>query len=435
MHNDTESPYSLTLLDVDLHWQVVQLKGHEALAQPYRFEVEVVGVPLNEDLEQLLRQPAYLNLGGAGIHGMVHSATREHRGQRRIGHRFVIVPHLQDLDRAPCRRVFHQLDVPAILLRLLEENAIPVDSYRLELPQARYPARPFCIQFDESDLAFLQRLCEEEGIHYHFEHQPEGHVLVLADDSLSFAQHPLLLPFQREPQAAANAPVIRQLFQRHASPPPAMITPLLQPHREQLRRRTLERLRCRHRQIEGQSNQCEMSSGRIAQVSGHPLAHFNDQWLVTEVWHQVRQPLSQSRDRHGGYSNRFTAVPWATEFRPPLTQARPVIPGYQPARILGPVGQPAQRDELGRIKVRLWPDLPHGDDDDSGVWLPLAVAALEGQLEPAQGPVGGEEGLVSFLDSDPDRPVLCALSRPLVPRVPRPSRGDDRLLLDWLINR
>lgn len=67
---------------------------------------------------------------------------------------------------------------------------MPEGSYRFELSNGHYPVRPFCIQYEESDLALLQRLCEEEGIHYHFEHQRHGHVLVLADDSLSFPKTP-----------------------------------------------------------------------------------------------------------------------------------------------------------------------------------------------------------------------------------------------------
>jgi type VI secretion system secreted protein VgrG len=51
-------------------------------------------------------------------------------------------------------------------------------------------------------------------------------------------------------------------------------------------------------------------------------------------------------------------------------------------------------------------------------------------------PVAGTDVLVSFLDSDPDRPVVCATaSHPPAPQTTRQPRGDDRLLLDWLINR
>lgn len=440
MHNDKESPFTLTLLDSDLVLQVLQLSGREALNQPYRFDLEVIGLAPAINLDHLFQQPVFLNLtNGQGIHGIVHSASREHRGPHRIGYHLVLVPWLQYLDRQRSRRVFHQLTVPAILQQLLAENALPEDSYRFELPNGRYPVRPFCIQFDETDLAFFQRLCEEEGIHYHFEHQRERHVLVLADDSLSFPVEPVLMPVDADAPHTANAPVISELFQRHTASP-LNERPTAQPlDRDQLSRRTLERLRCRHRQIQGQSNHGDLRSGRIVQVSEHPLSSFNDQWLLTEIRHQGQQPsilAPDTTERPRLYTNRFTAIPWSTVFRPALTQARPGIPGYQKALVLGAVGQPAMLDEQGRIQVRLWPTPASDNDQASGLWLPVAVATPQSRVDPSSLPVAGTEVLVSFLDSDPDRPVLCAAaSNPPAPR-PRPQpRGDDRLLFDWLINR
>ncbi|QVW26915.1 type VI secretion system tip protein VgrG [Pseudomonas hormoni] len=440
MHNDKESPFILTLLNGNLSLQVLQFTGLEALNQPYRFDIEVIGLAPAMSLDCLLQQPVFLSLTeGRGIHGIIHCATREHRDLHRVGYRLALVPRLQNLDRQRSRRVFHQLDVPAILRQLLEENGLPEDSYRFELPNGRYPARPLCIQFDETDLAFLQRLCEEEGIHYHFEHQRDGHVLVLADDSLSFPQEPLLLPFHGDASPAVNVPVISELFQRHTSPP-LTAHPAPQPlERDQLSRRTLERLRCRHGQMQGQSNQSALRSGRIVQVSEHPLPNFNDQWLVIEIRHQGRQPSILERNATDGvrrYSNQFTAIPWSTVFRPSLTQARPNIPGFQTARVLGPVGQPAELDDQGRIKVRLWPTPQTEEDESSGFWLPVVVVAPDGRIDPSRLPVAGTDVLISFLDSDPDRPVLYATasSPPAPGPVPQP-KGDDRLLFDWLVNR
>ncbi|MHC8287707.1 type VI secretion system Vgr family protein [Pseudomonas sp. XS1P51] len=440
MQNDKESPFTLTLLDGDLSFQVVQFSGHEALNQPYRFDIEVIGLAPAMNPDRWLQQPVFLSLAdGRGIHGIVHSASYEHRGPHRIGSRLVLVPWLQNLDRQRSRRVFHQLGVPAILRQLLAENALPEGSYRFELPNGRYPVRPFCIQFDESDLAFLQRLCEEEGIHYHFEHQRDGHVLVLADDSLSFPQEPLLMPFHSETPHHANLPVISELFQRHTSPPVTLRPAPQQLDREQLSRRILERLRCQHRQIQGQSNHSELRSGRIVQVSEHPLSNFNDQWLLTEIRHQGQHPSILARnttDIARRYSNQFTAIPWSTVFRPALIQARPGIPGFQTARVLGPVGQPAVVDDQGRIQVRLWPTPESDDDESTGLWLPVVLAAPDGRVDTSRLPVAGTEVLISFLDSDPDRPVLCAVVSHLA--APRPAlqpRGGDRLLLDWLVNR
>jgi type VI secretion system secreted protein VgrG len=466
MHNDKESLYTLTLLDSGLSLQVLQFSGTEGLNQPYRFDIEVIGLAPAMNLDPVLQQPAFLTLGDHSvIHGIVHSASREHRGLHRIGYHLVLVPYVKNLDRHRCRRVFHRLSVPAILRQLFEEHALPEASYRLELSSVHYPPRPFCIQYEETDLTLMQRLCEEEGIHYHFEHQRDGHVLVLADDTQKFPEESLLLPFQSEPRDENFLPVFHELFQRHnaraqperriahnrgtkatgdgaanhtfarTSASIARPTPE-QAHREQLNRRELERLRCQHRQIEGQSNQADLRSGSIVQVAEHPLSGFNDQWLITNVQHQGQQPSILADQRPRRYSNQFTAIPWSTEFRPARSQPRPSIPGYQIALVLGTVGQPAALDEQNRIQVRLWPTREDDADESSGLWLPVALATADGRIDPSRLPLAGTEVLISFLDSDPDRPVLCATAgNPIKPLAAYPSRRDGRLLLDWLINR
>jgi type VI secretion system secreted protein VgrG len=465
MHNDKESPTTLTLLEDDLSFQVVRFSGHEALNQPYRFDIEVIGLAPALNLERLLHQPAFLDFGhDQGIHGVLDSAGCEHRSGHRVAYKLVLVPRVQALGQQRCRRVFQRASVPMILRQLLEEHGLPASSYRFELATGHYPLRPFCIQYDETDLALLQRLCEEEGIHYHFEHQRDGHVLVLADDSLSFPQEPLLMPLRSD---GHQQPVISELFQRHdASLPPlrpgardpgAMDTgdgaanhsfattrqapAREQQHRDQLGRRQLERLRCRHLQIHGQSNQGALRSGRIVQVAEHPLANFNDQWLVTDIRHQGRHSsilLDDTPDMPPGYRNQFSAIPWSTVFRPALEQPRPSIPGYQPGRVCGPVGKPAVVDENGKVQVSLWPDTLSTAEASTGLWLPLALSTAEDWIDPSRLPVAGSEVLVIFLDSDPDRPVLCtALGPRPKPHRPRPRepRGDTRLLFDWLLTR
>ncbi|WP_249226410.1 contractile injection system protein, VgrG/Pvc8 family, partial [Pseudomonas qingdaonensis] len=81
---------------------------------------------------------------------------------------------------------------------------------------AVYPERVYCVQYDESDLHFIQRLCEEEGIHYHFQHSPQGHALVFGDDQTVF---PTLAPvaYQQDTGLVADVPVIKRFGLRLAT--------------------------------------------------------------------------------------------------------------------------------------------------------------------------------------------------------------------------
>lgn len=464
MHNDKESPFTLTLIEDGLSLQVLQFSGREGLNQLYRFDIEVIGLAPAMSLDRLLQRPAFLSLGdGHGIHGILHSVSREYRGPHRIGYKLTLVPQLQRLEQQRMRRVFPPLSVPALLRQLLVEHQLPEHSYRFELSTGLYPARPFCIQYEETDLGLMQRLCEEEGIHYHFEHRHDSHVLVLADDSLSFPQEPVRVPFHADPFEAPTTVTLRELFQHHDSPlmlpqrviqnrgtatadvgaanhPLTANTPTNtrrtagQLHDDQCSRRTLERLRCQHRQVHGQSDEPGLLSGRIVQVEQHPVPSFNDQWLLTETRHRGQQPSILAEDTPlatRGYSNHFSAMAWSTVFRPALKHPRPKIPGYQPARVLGVPGQPAVLDEQGRIHVCLWPGPT--EPEAIGLWLPLA---MESCAALTRLPIAGADVYISFLDSDPDRPILCSGSSPQPPPlIQPPRRSDTRLLLDWLVNR
>jgi len=461
MLNDKESPFTLTLIEGGLSLPVLRFRGHEALNRPYRFEIDVIGLAPALAPATLLHRSAYLQLSDDhGIHGTLHSASCEHRGAHRIDYRLVLVPHLQQLEQQTRRRVFTRSSVPEILEQLLVEHRWPAHGYRFDLTTGHYPPRPFCIQYDESDLALLQRLCEEEGIHYHFEHRPDGHVVVFADDSLGLPQPPLHVPFSTEIEPPS--PALSALYQRHdavmarvspnvrdrgqpsnedeaANHPLANIWPERgflpsgQRYADQRSRRQLERQRCQYRCIQGRSDCTQLLSGRLLQVTDHPVGAFNDQWLITELHHQGQQPsILDPVPAPRRYHNDFTALPWSTEFRPPLTQPRPSIPGYHPAQVLGPPGQPPQLDDQGRIAVRLWPG--RGLDADSDrLWLTIAMVGGDGPIARETLPRAGSEVWVSFLDSDPDRPILCLDVSHTRKTRQAPEQHDDGLLLDWLL--
>ncbi|KUM42776.1 type VI secretion system Vgr family protein [Pseudomonas sp. EpS/L25] len=453
MFNPATTPgFTLTLPGLTHDFQVLAFHGQEALNQPYRFELELVSEKADWPLEQLLHRPAWLSLApsGPGIHGLLGAVTQGDSGRRLTRYRVELVPRLTYLAQRTNSRIFQHLTVPQILARLLEEHGILEGAYRLALGPTPYPARDYCVQYGESDLHFLDRLCEEEGIHYHFEHQPEGAVLVFGDDATGF---PRLAATAYHPGSGqvAERPVIRrlqvglqtrssQLTLRDQDPlqprlrlesrSDAEQQPVLEHYTfpagfhdrtrgKQLSSRGLEALRADSQAAEGHGDQPSLSSGHFLPLTEHPRADWNQLWLLTRIDHEGRQPqvleeglgtpdlLPPSDDGWTqGYRNRFTAIPWQLPFRPERRHAKPRLLGQQSAVVTGPAGEEIHCDALGRVKVQFHWDREGQADERTSCWLRVASGWAGNGHGALAVPRIGMEVLVGFLEGDPDQPLV-----------------------------
>lgn len=429
--------FSLTIDQQLVDLRVMGFSAREALNEPFSIEVDLQGEPLAPALESLLQCPAFLAFGpvGEGLHGIVQAVTERHLESRQYHYHLTLRPLLLSLERQPRLRAFHDLSVPTLLRQLLQEHGLLSPDYRFELARGVYPARPLCLQYGESDLQLFQRLCAEEGIHYHFEHSPHRHTLVLADDRQSFVEltHPLL--YQDSPSLNPQEPRIhrlnecRSLAVSDASPPvrqdeananrvmaagDGAANQALEPmagnrtdaagpiRRDQLGRRQLERLRCAQRHLEGSSNQALLRSGRTVEVQAHPCAAYNRHWLLTEIRHSADSKIA-STDSH--YRNDFKAIPRDTAFRPVLTSVRPAAFGCLLARVAGSPGEAVGSDLSGRIAVVL--ESSHQPNaHPPGIWVPW----LGGAMQPL--PVAGSQVLLEFIDNDLEQPVIIGCLTP-----------------------
>lgn len=458
--------FKLILPQIANDFQVLAFKGREVLDQPYFITVQLVSENPSLDLEALLHQPAYLDFGeaDAGLHGHVYAIGRDDPGIRLTRYRLTLAPRLACLAHRRNQRVFQQRSVPQIIATVLEHHGILADAYAFELGPVVYPPRPFCVQYVETDLHFIQRLCEEEGIHYHFRHNPNNHLLVFGDDQTVFrrlgAQH--FCPTQ---ELAANRGVIRQFDVRletrtqltvrrdHDFQHPSLrledkagpaSTQFLEDYHypggfgdhmrgRQLARRALERhQRDRHRAV-GKSDQPALGSGHFLELCDHPDPACNDLWLLTSVHHEGYQPqvLEEAAPVVGtfhGYRNRFTATPWRVLHRPPLKHPKPTLNGSQTATVTGPPGEEVHCDAYGRVKVRFHWDRRDPTDDKSSYWVRVASGWAGDGFGAMLIPRVGMEVLVTFLEGDPDRPLIngClpnALHRPAYPLPQHKTRS------------
>ncbi|MFI8223624.1 type VI secretion system tip protein TssI/VgrG [Pseudomonas sp. NPDC085632] len=444
-----ETHFALTIEGLSADFQVFTLTGREAISQPFVFEVELVSEQPSLDLETLLHKPAFLQLSpdGSGIHGQIYRAAQGDSGKRLTRYSVTLRPQLSYLAHRVNQRIFQNLTVPKIIGMVLEEHGIQSNAYEFKTGSI-YPERIYCVQYDESDLHFIQRLCEEEGIHYHFEHTATAHKLVFGDDQTVF---PKLKPvaYQQDSGMVASDPVIKRFDLRletrtsrttrrdYDFEKPRLTLesenrgdalPDLEDYdypgrfidRERgkhLAKRALERHRSDFKLAEGKSDQPLLVSGHFLALTAHPKAKWNDLWLLTEVHHEGKQPqvLEESvtsdttalkDDFHQGYRNCFQATPWDVPNRPPLRHPKPRILGSQSAVVTGPKGEEIHCDEYGRVKVQFHWDREGEADDKTSCWLRVSSAWAGAQYGGIAIPRIGMEVLVTFLEGDPDQPLI-----------------------------
>jgi type VI secretion system secreted protein VgrG len=172
----------------------------------------------------------------------------------------------------------------------------------------------------------------------------------------------------------------------------------------------LEALRNDATTASGQSNRADFTVGAKAELTEHDNQTLNREWLFTSITHKGEQP--QALEEEGGsgpttYHNDFQAIPADRTWRPNLnTLNRPLMDGPQIAIVTGPAGEEIHCDEHGRVKVRFPWDRYSKNDEHSSAWLRVSQGWAGGQYGFMALPRIGHEVIVSFLDGDPDQPII-----------------------------
>jgi type VI secretion system secreted protein VgrG len=348
-------------------FEVLAFTGREAISEPFVFDVDLLIDDPTLDLASLLYRPAFLHIGpaGNGFHGQLHELVqREHDLAVRLC-RVRLGPKLACLSLRFSQRMFSARSVPQILSQVLKEHGIAGKSRRFEL-SGDYPVREFCTQYRESDLQFIQRLCAQERLHYHFEHGERGHCVVFGDGQEPFRfGESAVFEVESEQSAVRQFKLLGCAGQR--------TTPM----------------------AEGRTDLAALRSGQLMPLSGHPIADCNQPWLLTHVEHQGSQDLTAT------YSNQIRAIHWQAPFVAPHCALKPRMHSLQRAWVVNI--DEACPDPSRPVAVQFdW--LYQGEGAvPSHSWLPVAAelgAAAVTQLNE------GAEVVVSFIEGDPDQPLI-----------------------------
>ena len=434
---------------------VYAFSGKEGAHSPYEFSIELVSQTSNLDLTGLLGKNALLTIAdrSAGhrlVHGIIRQAEQLHTANRFTHYRCLLVPRLWFLSQTQDHKIFQNMTVEKIIEMVLHKHHFTAESYSFNL-RCKYKPREYCVQYAESDLYFISRICEEEGIFFYFEHQEDNHKLIFADvaSGSPIPGENLLRFFPGSGQVADTAVVARaQLFERvnsnestyrewnftqtkldltcrlkeadtQAAPaPPGVDMETYQfPHLYQLRADgdryadlQLQRQLVFHKWLEAEADVSRFVPGHIFTLFGHPRLDANRNWWVYSVIHEGKQPEvleHEAPDTRGlEYISRIECLPDDVRFLPALRHPKIRIEGLQSAIVTGPPNEEVYTDEYGRVKVKFHWDRSGCNNEETTCWVRVADAWAGENFGFIQIPRIGQEVMVEFMEGDPDRPVI-----------------------------
>ena len=118
------------------------------------------------------------------FNGIVSRITQGARSRRTTQYWITVVPEVWKYTQRQQSRIFQQKTVQSIIEAVLFDLKNPV-TFELE---DTYEPRNYCVQYRETDFAFISRLMEEEGIYYFFRHTDDGAHEFVISDSKTFKQ-------------------------------------------------------------------------------------------------------------------------------------------------------------------------------------------------------------------------------------------------------
>jgi type VI secretion system secreted protein VgrG len=435
-------------------FRVYAFSGAEEVHRPYEFKIELVAESPDVEFSALLGRPACLGVPDKSgsvrhVHGLIRHFKQLHTANLRTHYRCVLVPRMWFLSLVTDLRIFQNMTVLQIIEQVLKEQNFTGDSYAFKCFYD-YPPREYCVQYGETALHFISRLCEEEGIYYYFEHRQDRHVLCFSDreggppipgeSQLLF--HPgagtetdtaTVREAELNQAIGSDAVTFRdwnfektrldfQIEKAESDPvkAPVPVGMTLEqyrfPHLYQLRKDgdryagiELLRLFSMNRWIDAATDVSRMVPGHTFQLRGHHRPDLNGTWWVVRVEHRGEQPQvleHEAPDRGMTYAASGQAIPNATRFVPASRHGKRHVRGDQTAIVTGPEGEEIFPDQYGRVKVQFHWDRLGGQDENTTCWIRVSQGWAGGQYGTMAIPRIGQEVVVSFLEGDPDRPII-----------------------------
>jgi len=426
--------------------EVVDFTASERLSEPFVMEISLA-CHQQISFDDVLQKEALLTVKGQGTDRYFSGIVRKFQFIGKNGLKYLfqaeVVPVTQLLSLEQDCRIFQNMHVQDIVETIIKDSGTPADRYDFRLINKEHQRR-FCVQYRETDLDFISRILQEEGIFYFYEHSKGKHVMVFADDPVGYKSIAGDTTIDFHPESGLNPQneVVSQIDFSHRlrtgtytqtnynfkHPSTPLETKEVSKDEnirkyetydypgqygetdrgKKLAKANLEGQTALLEQAAGASNCPRLISGHTFKLDGHDFQVFNKEYLLIEVLHTGHQPQTLEEQATGGarYSNTFTAIPSSVPYRPEKTIEKPYIAGVQSATVVGPENEEIYVDEFGRVKVQFHWDRKGRKNESSSCWLRCGQTWGGGNRGSVFIPRIGDEVLIKFMEGDPDWPVI-----------------------------
>ncbi len=432
--------------------KVVQVDAYEGLSEPFMISIEVLAKDEIKLLPNLGKTAAIDCLLDGDhqryFHGVIVDArfVGDLHGEGHL-YRLTLAPLAQFHEQGSNFRIYQNKTVIAIIEDVLGHCKIP---YKVVASSGKRTLA-YCVQYGESDFAFVCRLLEEEGLYYFYKHEPSAHRMIICDKPSSHLELPIgklhfnplsdsiALTDSKERQRAGSGAWVQSWHEHASSGAEAKVTlrdfDFKKPSKPReahfedskahdedaieiyrwpgryyqesdgkaLSHVLLESRRAQRLRYEGTSHSAAIQPGYVFALDRHTAPRFNRKYLIINS----RCHLSNEQYRAGTSASEthieFTAIPDDHQYRAPMITPRPTAKGPETAVVTGPKGEEIHVDEFGRVKVQFHWDRVGHLDDKSSCWLRVSQTGGLGNIIT---PRIGHEVLVDFINGNPDRPIV-----------------------------
>ncbi len=391
--------------------QVVDFLGQDDISQLFRFDLNLVSKEAGIDFTDVINKPAALTMMRGDepmkIHGLIADFQQGSRTADWVAYRATLVPRIWLLALNYQSRVFQNMTVEEIITQILKDGGFASDDFHFSL-KANYKPREYCVQYRETDLNFISRLMEFEGMYFFFEHGDDRETMVIVDDrsenpmidgesTISYGtgggliaegEQETVPDFVCREKIVTGKVVLKDYNYRTPETAlksesqlngdmPGMYYEYGQHFKDssegdRLAKVRNEEIECTRRVMTGASNCAGLRSGFKFTLKDHYRSDLDGDYLITHVNHFGSQGAGMGMGSEATYRNDFTCIPADVQYREPRLTPEPRIPGIMTAKVETAGGDYAYIDEDGRYRVKMPFDL--SDKSNGGASRTIRMA-------------------------------------------------------------